>query len=207
MTLNKYTMTGEEIEGVRLLEFRGTQWLSSTCIRAGVIMLARRYVSIGVGNFMPDWYPDEGLDRQKKAAATHGAFYESVQRQIGVVNTGGFHWVAFFIDLTSTPARCTMFDPQQTASGYNALEKAIQSVIVPQLRGHPEVKFTRWVKCRQTDGHSCGLWSLFFLESLLSGNEWSDSSYKLEQYYRLRYLRLCAHDSENTNGMRTRKDC
>jgi hypothetical protein len=54
MTLNKYLMSGEEIEGVRLLEFRGTEWLGSTGLRAGLIMLSRRYVSDAVGFFTPD---------------------------------------------------------------------------------------------------------------------------------------------------------
>ncbi|KAE8967381.1 hypothetical protein PR001_g28121 [Phytophthora rubi] len=108
MTLNKYVMNGEEIEGVRLLGFRGTEWLGSTCLRAGLIMLARRYASHDIGFFTPDWFPFSDVSTRQKAAAMHGAFHATVQRQIGVVNVGGFHWVAFYLDVTSDHTRiCT----------------------------------------------------------------------------------------------------
>ncbi|GMG16268.1 unnamed protein product [Phytophthora fragariaefolia] len=89
MALNKYIMAGEEVERVRLLQFRRSEWLRSTCIRAGLIMLARRYVDKDVGIFMPDWYAYEDVPRQQTYAATHGAFHDNVERQIGVVNAEG----------------------------------------------------------------------------------------------------------------------
>ncbi|GMF19921.1 unnamed protein product [Phytophthora fragariaefolia] len=122
MALNKYIMAGEEVEGVRLLHFRGSEWLGSTCIRAGLIMLARRYVDKDVDIFMPDWYAYEDVPSQQTYAATHGAFHDNVERQIGVVNAEGLHWMAFCIDLTTDPASCVMFDPQQQTSRYNDLE-------------------------------------------------------------------------------------
>ncbi|KAE8990928.1 hypothetical protein PR001_g21368 [Phytophthora rubi] len=137
MTLNKYTMAGEEIEGVRLLEFRASEWLGSTCIRARLIMLARRHVDKDVRIFMPDWYPYEDMSRQQMYAATHGDFHENVQRQVGVVNAEGVHWIAFFIDLTTDPASCVMFDPHQRASRYTDLESALSKAVVQQLRGQP----------------------------------------------------------------------
>ncbi|KAE8968250.1 hypothetical protein PR001_g27852, partial [Phytophthora rubi] len=59
MALNTYTTAGEDIEGVRLLDFCGKKWLSSTCVRAGLIFLARHYVMKNVGFILPDWYPFE----------------------------------------------------------------------------------------------------------------------------------------------------
>ncbi|GMF31128.1 unnamed protein product [Phytophthora fragariaefolia] len=135
MALNKYIMAGEEVEGARLLHFRGSEWLGSTCIRAGLIMLASRYVDKDVGIFMPDWYAYEDVPRQQTYAATHGAFHDNVERQIGVVNAEGVHWMTFCIDLTTDPASCVMFDPQQQTSRYNDLECALNKAIVPQLRG------------------------------------------------------------------------
>ncbi|KAE9205237.1 hypothetical protein PF004_g17619 [Phytophthora fragariae] len=100
-------------------------------------MLARRQVDKDVRIFMPDWYPYEDMSRQQMYAATHGDFHENVQRQVGVVNAEGVHWIAFFIDLTTDPASCVMFDPHQRASRYTDLESALSKAVVPQLRGQP----------------------------------------------------------------------
>ncbi|ETP52435.1 hypothetical protein F442_02554 [Phytophthora nicotianae P10297] len=150
MALNSYTSAGEDIEG-RLLQFRGNEWLNSTCI------------TMNVGFIVPDWYGYQDVTARKKAAATNGAFHSSNQRQIGIVNSCGNHWIAFYLDRTSSPVTCTLFDPQQSKLRYNEIEGAVLSDIVPQLAGKPVVKFERWEKCKQEDGHSCGVWSLFFL--------------------------------------------
>ncbi|ETM54173.1 hypothetical protein L914_02454 [Phytophthora nicotianae] len=184
MALNSYTSAGEDIEG-RLLQFRGNEWLNSTCI------------TMNVGFIVPDWYGYQDVTARKKAAATNGAFHSSNQRQIGIVNSCGNHWIAFYLDRTSSPVTCTLFDPQQSKLRYNEIEGAVLSDIVPQLAGKPVVKFERWEKCKQEDGHSCGVWSLFFFKSKLSGHIWRNENYRLEQYYRLRYLRFCLRDTED----------
>ncbi|KAE9091692.1 hypothetical protein PF010_g18097 [Phytophthora fragariae] len=122
-------------------------------------MLARRQVDKDVRIFMPDWYPYEDMSRQQMYAATHGDFHENVQRQVGVVNAEGVHWIAFFIDLTTDPASCVMFDPHQRASRYTDLESA--------LKRRPLVCIV-----------------VYFLESILCGHKWTDSCYQWEQYYR-----------------------
>lgn len=177
--------------------FAKKKWLSSTCVRAGLIFLPRHYVMKNVGFILPDWYPFEEGPRRNKAAATNGAFHASVKRIIGVANSCGNHWMAFHVDMTVSPVICTLFDPQQSNSRYIALEIAVRSAVIPQLCGQPQVDFERWEKCKQQDGYSCGLWSLFFLESMISEHTWSKGCYKMEQYYRLRYLRWCLRDTES----------
>ncbi|KAF4131193.1 Ulp1 protease family C-terminal catalytic domain-containing protein, partial [Phytophthora infestans] len=115
----------------------------------------------------------EATDK-KKAAATHGAFHSAVTRQIGVVSRGCCHWMSFFIDLSSSDATCTLFDSMQSNASYDALERTVQASIISQL-GQSQISFERWTQCKQQDGHSCGIWSLFFLEFILTEHPWADS--------------------------------
>jgi hypothetical protein len=51
------------------------------------------------------------------------------------VNESGYHWIAFYLDLTVSPVTCTLFDPQQVDTSYKKLEEAVRAVIAPQLPG------------------------------------------------------------------------
>ncbi|OWZ05980.1 hypothetical protein PHMEG_00021829 [Phytophthora megakarya] len=76
--------------------------------------------------------------------------------------------------------KCTLFDPLQSDVTYRNLESAIKNVICPQLNLSNGILFDRWTEIKQKDGHSCGIWSLTFLEMKLSGASWRGQFYNFK---------------------------
>lgn len=196
MVLSSSFVYGEEIWGVRILEFRGTRWLNTSCIVIGLTNLLRRYCTLGIGIIGPDWYNYAEHAAQLQVSASYGAFAgigDFTNIIIGIVSpAGSCHWIAYFIETTTeSGSRCTMFDPFQSSATYANLEEAVKKVIVPQLATTAELKFEKWEYCLQQDNHSCGIWCLTFLELMLNRIPWHDNFYKMTSSYRVRLLYQC----------------
>ncbi|KAG6945682.1 hypothetical protein JG687_00017137 [Phytophthora cactorum] len=95
-----------------------------------------------------DEYPDVGFvrlghhgfvlpDQKRRVAGEFGASKSKYKRVVGIINTG-HHWVAFLIDKeierTTKKARCTMFNPHQSKSNYDIIEKSIRTVLEELLQ-------------------------------------------------------------------------
>ncbi|OWY99388.1 hypothetical protein PHMEG_00029611, partial [Phytophthora megakarya] len=85
---------------------------------------------------------------------------------------------------------CTLFDPLQSDETYRNLARSIQNVICPQLNLSNGILFDRWTEIKQKDGHSCGIWSLTFLEIKLSGAVSREQFYNFQELYRVCLLLL-----------------
>ncbi|KUG01791.1 hypothetical protein AM587_10014995 [Phytophthora nicotianae] len=164
---------------------------------AALRFLAKQYAKLGVGIVGPGWYNYMDVGAQINDAGSNGAFNKLNNRVVGVVNPrGSHHWLAYHISVGSSgKIICHLFDPMQNWDRYKTLQHQIKTVIAPTYQARFEiadVEFIRWHHCKQQDGHPCGVWSLFSLESMLSSHEWCDECYTMEQFYRLRLLHHCS---------------
>ncbi|KAG6960785.1 hypothetical protein JG688_00009422, partial [Phytophthora aleatoria] len=115
-------------------------------------------------------------DSYKGVGVTNPSFYN-------LINLAGAHWAAYHINRVTHV--CCTFDPMQGSA--TLMTKALREVVERLLHLDLGLSYEAVTWCKQRDGSSCGVLSLFVLEILLSNQKWVDKLYNLIPNMRLRY--------------------
>lgn len=197
--LQESGVENEHIIGANLFSFCGPVWLNTTCVVMGLMHLRQRFPGVGFVN--PFFSQLADPQTRVSVARSWGAFEKraAFKTTCGVLHVSGFHWTAFAYYPSGRPRRvegdddfkgrpvCFLYDCNKAF--YPESEALVSELLAAQSQ-HADVEFVRDGVKKLSDGSSCGVFSLLFLEMHLDGKcECLGAVGDCIGYYRVRYLR------------------